>query len=166
MNKTMRAIAGAALLAVSGLAAAATTTTTVDAKGNSIVDGIAADAFLLTADTSFSVTASGIWQNDPNNAYQSGPNGHPDQQFSLGGVTFDIGSLVGEIGNGPLFKIGSSYTGNSGAGGELKLFYWDSDAFNNSGSVSAVVSSVPEPTNMALLAIALGAFAFTRRRKA
>jgi len=166
MNKTTRAIAGAVLLAVSGLAAAATTTTTVDAKGNSIVGGVAADAFLLAADASFSVTASGLWQNDPDNAYQSGPDGHASQSFSFGGATFDIGSLVGEIGNGPLFRVGSSYSGNSGAGGELKLFYWDSDAFNNSGSVSAVVSSVPEPTNLALLAMGLAAFAFTRRRKA
>ena len=54
----------------------------------------------------------------------------------------------------------------TGAGGELKLFYWDSDAFNNSGSVVAEVTAVPEPGNMALMALALGAFALTRRRKA
>jgi hypothetical protein len=166
MNKTTRAIAGVALLAVSGLAAATTITTTVDAKKNSIVGGIAADAFTLMADTTFTVTASGIWQNDPNNLYQSGPDGHIGNAYSVDGATFDIGALIGEIGNGPLFKIGSSYSGSTGAGGELKLFYWDSDAFNNSGTVSAVVSSIPEPTNVGLLALALGAFALTRRRKA
>ena len=164
MNKTTRAIAGAALLAVSGLAAATTITTTVDAKNNSIVGGTAADAFTLLADSTFTVTASGIWQNDPSSAYKSGPDGHPGNGYSVDGATFDIGSLIGEIGNGAFFKIGSSYTGNTGAGGELKLFYWDSDAFNNSGTVSAAVSSIPEPTNVGLLA--LGAFALTRRRKA
>ena len=166
MNKTSRAVLGAALLAVSGLAAAATAVVTVDAKANSIVGGTAADAFLLDAGDTFSITASGTWQNDPNNSYQSGPDGHADQTFSVGGQTFDIGSLIGEIGNGAFFKVGSSYTGSTATGGELKLFYWDSDAFNNSGSVIADVSAVPEPTNVALLAVALGAFALTRRRKA
>lgn len=166
MNKTMRAIAGAALLAVTGLAAAANIATTVDAKNNSVVGGIAADAFTLLPDTTFTVTASGTWQNDPNAAYLSGPNGHADQVFTLDGTTLDIGALVGEIGNGPYFQIGSSYAGSTGTGGELKLFYWDSDAFNNSGRVTATVSAIPEPTNLALLGLALGAFALTRRRKA
>jgi hypothetical protein len=55
---------------------------------------------------------------------------------------------------------------STGTGGELKLFYWDSDAANNSGSVVAEVTAVPEPGNVALMALALGAFALTRRRKA
>lgn len=166
MNKTSRAALGAALLALSGLAAAGTATVTVDAKANSIVDGVAADAFLLSAGDTFSITASGTWQNDPNNSYQSGPDGHAFQTFSSAGQTFDIGTLIGEIGDGAFFKVGSTYAGSTATGGELKLFYWDSDAFNNSGSVIADVSAVPEPSNMALLAVALGAFALTRRRKA
>ena len=48
----------------------------------------------------------------------------------------------------------------------MKLYYFDSDAYNNTGSVHIEVSAVPEPTNIALMALALGAFALTRRRKA
>jgi hypothetical protein len=165
MNKTSRALLAAALLAVSGLAAA--TTVAVDAKANSISGGTAADAFLLAAGDTFSISASGEWQNDPNTAvYQSGPDGRASQTFTLAGTTFKTGSLVGEIASGPFFLVGSSFSGSTAAGGELKLFYWDSDAFNNSGSVEAVVTAVPEPMNFALMGLALGAFALTRRRKA
>jgi len=65
---------------------------------------------------------------------------------------------------GPGGKIASVEAAN--AAGVLDLFYWDSDAYNNSGSVSAAVTAVPEPANLALMGLALGAFALTRRRKA
>ncbi len=168
MNKTLRTVLGAALLAVSGLAAADTLVTTVDAKNNSIAGGIAgADSFILIANSTFSVTATGTWQNDPNASYLSDANGHADSTYTYDGATFDIGSLVGQIGNGAYFLIGTSLVdASTGAGGQLKLFYWDSDAYNNLGHVEATVSAVPEPTNVALMALALGAFALTRRRKA
>jgi hypothetical protein len=170
MKKISRAVLGAALLAVSGFAAATSATVYVNAKANSVSGGTGVDAFLLSAGESFSVTASGIWQNDPSISYVSGPDGHPSQTFTLGSYTFDIGTLVGEL-DGTFFKVGSSYSGVTSTGGELALFYWDSDAFNNLGFVQAIVtgtpavSPVPEPANLALMGLALGAFALTSRRK-
>ena len=98
------------------------------------------------------------------------PDGHSNQTFTLGSYTFDIGTLVGEL-DGTFFKVGSNYSGVTPTGGELALFYWDSDACNNLGFVQAIVtgtpavSPVPEPANLALQGLALGAFALTSRRK-
>ena len=168
MIKFSRAALGAALLAVSGLAAASTGV--VDAKDNSLIGGTAFDTgVFLSIGESFSVTANAadLWNNsgtDP--TYVSNADGHPSQAGSIGGLTDSIGSLVGEIGNGPLFHVGTSYSSFAGVQGELKLFYFDSDAYNNTGSVDVEVSTVPEPANLALMGLALGAFALTRRRKA
>ena len=171
MIKFSRAILGAALLAVSGLAAAGTVSGIVDAAGNSLGGGTAFNTgVFLTSGESFSVTAnpSDLWDNswtDP--TYLSNADGHAFQMGSIDGLTDAIGSLVGQIGDGPLFHIGTSdLNAVAGAAGELKLYYFDSDAYNSTGSVHIEVSAVPEPTNIALMALALGAFALTRRRKA
>ncbi len=171
MIKFSRAALGAALLAVSGLAAAATTTTgVVDAQANSLIGGIAFDTgVFLTVGESFSVTANAadLWNNsgtDP--TYVSNADGHAFQAGEIGGLVDSIGSLVGEIGNGPLFHVGTSFSSLAGMQGELKLFYFDSDAWNNTGSVRVAVSAIPEPANIALMGLALGAFALSRRRKA
>ena len=170
MNKISRAVLGAALLAVSGLAAANATDFTVSAKDNSVAGGSALDTGItLSTGESLTITASGLWQNDPDTAtWQSGPDGHSNSTYTdvASNQTFDIGALIGKIGSGDYFLIGSSFTGTANAAGVLDLFYWDSDAYNNSGSVTAAVTAVPEPANMALMGLALGAFALTRRRKA
>ena len=170
MIKFSRAVLGAALLAVSGLAAAATSTGIVDARLNSLGGGTGFDTgIFLTGGQSFSATANAadLWDNsgtDP--TYLTNANGHAFQQGTLDGLFDSYGALVGEIGSGPLFNVGTSFTGLANATGELKLFFFDSDAANNTGSVHVEVSAVPEPTNVALMALALGAFALTRRRKA
>ena len=170
MFKISRAVLGAALLAVSGLAAATTTSGIVDARLNSLSGGTAFDTgIFLSSGQSFSATANAadLWNNsgtDP--TYVSNADGHAFQSQSIDGLYDAIGSLVGEIGSGPLFNVGTSFSGIAGATGELKLFYFDTDADNNTGSVHVEVSAVPEPTNVALMALALGAFALTRRRKA
>ena len=169
MIKFSRAALGAALLAVSGLAAASVTGV-VGAQANSLVGGTAFDTgVFLTAGESFSITANAadLWNNsgtDP--TYVSNADGHSFQSGSIGGLVDSIGSLVGEIGNGPLFHVGTSFSSFAGAQGELKLFYFDSDAWNNTGSVRIAVSAIPEPANIALMGLALGAFALSRRRKA
>ena len=170
MNKFSRAVLGAALLAVSGLAAASTHAGIVDAAGNSLGGGSAFDTgVFLASGESFSVTAnaSDLWDNswtDP--AYLSNANGHDNQIGTIDGLTDAFGSLVGEIGNGPLFNVGTSLDSVAASAGELKLFFFDSDAYHNTGAVHIEVSAVPEPGNFALMALALGAFALTRRRKA
>ena len=170
MSKFSRAVLAAALLAVSGLAAAETHTGIVDARLNSLGGGTGFDTgFFLTAGDSFSASANpaDLWDNsgtDP--TYLTNADGHAFQSGSLDGLTDAYGALVGEIGNGPLFHVGTSFSGVADATGELKFFFFDSDADNNTGSVHVEVSAVPEPANVALMALALGAFALTRRRKA
>ena len=170
MLKISRAVLGAALLAVSGLAAASTAGI-VDAAGNSLGGGTAFDTgYFVVAGQSFSVTANpnDLWDNsgtDP--TYLSNADGHSFQMADIDGLTDAIGSLVGEIGNGPLFHVGTNLSSTlATSSGELKLFYFDTDAYNNTGAVHVDVSVVPEPTNIALMGLALGAFALTRRRKA
>ena len=169
MIKFSRAILGAVLLAASGLAAAAATGV-VDAKTNSLIGGTAfSTGVFLGVGESFSVTANAadLWNNSgTDSTYVSNADGHSFQGGTIDGLTDYIGSLVGEIGNGPLFHVGTSFSGIAAGTGELKLFYFDSDAYNNTGSVRVAVSAVPEPANIALMGLALGAFALSRRRKA
>jgi hypothetical protein len=170
MNPFKRIVLGAALLAATGIACAATVNVVVDAAANSLGGGTALDTgVFLAAGESFSISANpaDLWDNswtDP--TYLSNADGHAFQSTSLGGLYDAIGSLVGEIGNGPLFHVGTSLDGVAASAGELKFFYFDSDAFNNTGSVHVAVTAVPEPANLALMGLALGAFALTRRRKA
>lgn len=56
-----------------------------------------------------------------------------------GNLSAPFGSLVGRIGSGPFFVIGTSFEAEVKESGPLLLYYWDSDAFNNSGSVTAVI---------------------------
>lgn len=177
MIKFSRVALAAALLAASGFAAAATSVTvTVDAKANSIAGGTGYDTGVsLNEGESFSAVVANagttFWKNDPSDGYNAtaaGNAGFGTYTAYVGstGYTFNIGTLVGEVGNGAYFAVGTSYSGTADTGGDLKLFFWDSDAGNNSGTQSVAVSAVPEPANMALMALALGAFALTRRRKA
>ena len=181
MIKFSRVALGAALLAVAGIASAATATVTVSAHDNSLygptgtgVDGL--DTGLTVNGGEFiTFSTSGSWNNSsPDTSYISGAGGHdgfvgdahPNFDFDQFGLNAPFGSLVGKIGDGAYFEIGDSFTGYANASGDLKLFYWDSDFANNSGSVTVQVSAVPEPMNIALMGLALGAFALSRRRKA
>jgi hypothetical protein len=182
MIKFSRAALGAALLVVTGLAAANTTTTVdVDALTNSIEvgyggttvapTGAATGVFLQAGQTFTAVVESGPgsntqWQNDPDSFYLTTADGGSFGDWSEGAATFAIGSLVGRIGTGDFFKVGSDFWGHANASGTLELFYWDSDAWNNSGTLKVDVTAVPEPANIALMGLALGAFALSRRRKA
>ena len=173
MIKFSRAALGAALLAVSGLAAASTTTVAVDAMINSVEGGSAevTGVFLAAGQTFTAVVESGpgsntLWKNDPAPFYTTTADGGSFGDWTEGDSTFAIGSLVGKIGSGDYFKVGSDFSGQANATGVLELFYWDSDAWNNSGALKVDVTAVPEPTNIALMGLALGAFALSRRRKA
>jgi len=170
MNQFKRIVLGVALMAAAGVAAAGTVNVVVDSAANSLGGGTAFETgVFLAAGESFSVSANpaDLWDNswtDP--TYLSNADGHAFQSTTLGGLYDAIGSLVGEIGNGPLFHVGTSLNAVASGAGELKFFYFDSDAFNNTGAVHVAVTAVPEPANLALMGLALGAFALTRRRKA
>jgi hypothetical protein len=165
----LRATVGAALLAAATLASAATTTTTIDSVANSIGGGAAKDSFVaLSAGEEFSVSVptTELWNNSFGNpAYNADADGNTFQTLTIGSFTAAIGSLVGEIGNGDFFKVGTSYSGTAATSGDLKFFYWDSDAYNNVGAVTASISAVPEPTTIALLGLGLGLVGLSRRRK-
>ena len=79
---------------------------------------------------------------------------------------FYYGELVGQIGSGAYFAIGTSFAGAANASGDLKLFYWDSNFGDNSGSVAADVSVVPEPGSVALMLAGLGIVGGLARRRA
>ena len=80
--------------------------------------------------------------------------------------SFAYGELVGRIGNGAYFAVGTSFNGTANAAGTLKLFYWDTYTGDNSGSVAATITVVPEPTTMALLLAGLGIVGGLARRRA
>ena len=77
-----------------------------------------------------------------------------------------VGSLVGQIGSGSFFLIGVSETFAAGTSGLLKLFYFDSNNYDNFGQISVTVSAVPLPAAGWLMLSGLAAFgAFGRRRR-
>ncbi len=80
--------------------------------------------------------------------------------LDLFGLSLPYGTLVGSIA-GNFFALGTSFSGAAVAAGELLLWYWDSNLFDNAEFVTANVErigggAVPEPTTLALLAGALG----------
>lgn len=86
--------------------------------------------------------------------------------LSQSGLSAAFGTLVGRIGGGDYFAIGTSYTGVAATAGTLSLSYWDSNRADNFGSVTANVTAVPEPETYALMLAGLGALGFIARRRA
>lgn len=163
----------------------------VDANANSTGGGVGVATFALLAGQQFSVSvaANDLWSAGPlprwSNAdglvgdlfYTAGTDSEVPvyaigtqigQAFSLhgqGGLSAAYGSLVGQIGNGSFFKIGTSYSGTATAAGILNLYYFDSINSDNTGSISAHVTAVPEPETYAMLLAGLGLFGGIYRRR-
>jgi hypothetical protein len=89
---------------------------------------------------------------------------------SQDGETFRFGALVGRIGAGDWFLLGTSFDDLVSSAGRLFLAYWDSNSGDNFGSVSASIevnpSQVSEPGTLALIGLALAGIAGLRRRRA
>jgi hypothetical protein len=84
------------------------------------------------------------------------------------GVSFPFASLVGQIGGGTPFRIGTSFDGIASSSGQLALMFWDSNNGDNFGSVSATVdvnpaSSVPEPATIFLTGAGIATLLARRR---
>ena len=167
-----------ALLAVSTMMVAGfanATVVTVDSLVNSTVGGSGLDTGVtLAVNSTFSIVvdASQIWNfgsGNPN--YDTNADGMAGQGWIMDfsnpdGSMFHgpIGGLVGQIGNGNFFNVGTNFTGTANASGTLNLFFMDSDAWNNSGAVQADINVVPEPATLGLMG--LGLLALARRRRA
>jgi hypothetical protein len=84
------------------------------------------------------------------------------------GLSLPFGTLVGEIA-GNFFAVGTFFSGPAVASGALNLYYWDSNAGDNTDSIRVTVRTpdqVPAPGALALLGLGLLAMRWTRRRHA
>lgn len=190
MNTLKSSLCALSLVALSATAGA--TTFEVKAYDNSTSGGVGVATLALTAGQQFSVSvdADDLWNAGPlprwSNAnglttgvfyapgtdsqvpvYATGTEiGSNFGAYSQNGLTAAYGTLVGQFGAGSFFAIGTSYTGMATSTDTLKLFYFDSNNGDNSGSVMANVTAVPEPETYALLLAGLGVIgAVARRRK-
>jgi hypothetical protein len=93
---------------------------------------------------------SGCRDSGPDGLGEANPFGCTFPCHDADGASYLFGSLVGRIGDGPWFLVGSGYEAPADRDGELTLAYWDSNQGDNSGSVSALVSVDCEPTGLGL----------------
>lgn len=183
-------LAGA--IAASSMVAAASGDFVVDAKTNSTGGGAGLATFALVAGQQFSVSvglddlwnagALPRWSNADGltgNLFYAATTDSEVGPYSIGtqigqsfgshtqgGLTAAYGTLVGQIGGGSFFKIGTNYSSTALTAGMLKLYYFDSNYSDNSGSITAHVTAVPEPESYAMLLAGLGLMAgIARRRK-
>ena len=187
MFKTLSSVAAALLLA--GTAHAAVVD--VDALADSYHSGVGTGAFAgtLAAGETFTVTVASDdlwsagalprWSNADGltgNVFATGTDesgeaagtkiGQSFGFYTTADGSFHYGELVGRIGNGQFFAVGTNYSGAAAAAGDLFLFYWDSYSGDNTGSVAATVTAVPEPASIALVLAGLGIIGGLSRRRA
>jgi hypothetical protein len=84
--------------------------------------------------------------------------------YTQGGFTALYGTLVGRIGTGAFFVVGTMFEETVTETGYLFLYAWDSDDGDNSGSIQVTISAVPLPAGGLMLAGALGGLILLRRR--
>jgi hypothetical protein len=167
MKKTIGQLIVVALLMIYAASAHANTFVIVDAYNNSSSGGIGkATTLNLTTGQSFVVSANTTdlwnagdlprWSNAnglTKNLFATGSDdsGQPlgtqigklFPNWTQGTLSAPYGSLVGQIGSGDFFLIGTSYTGTALNSGILNLFYWDENNYDNTGEITANVNPIP-----------------------
>ena len=103
------------------------------------------------------------------------PSGTPGVQigqsfgtWSQGGLVAPYGALVGAWDTTPssYFLIGTNFAGVATAStSNLKLYYFDENFSDNTGSILVNVTAVPEPETYAMLLAGLGLIGFMSRRR-
>lgn len=173
------ALAAALALPLAAPALAATVTLDVYAKEHSSTPGLGlATGIQVTAGTTLSISA------DPRDTWSLGSESPFTRTFTADGVsavapftnaygsytqgnlTARYGTLVGRIGSGDFFVVGSFFKETVTETGELFLYAWDNNDFDNTGLIQATISTVPLPAGGLMLLGGLGALTVLRRRRA
>lgn len=165
-----------AMAAASSAVANKVGTFLIDAQANSVAGGHELDTgIFLNAGERFAVTVpvTDTWNNSGTDPFTfENANGSSSQHpLWCRDLHADVGSLVGQLGDGPFFKVGTTFSGAAFSAGELRFVFWDTDAWNNLGSIHATVqtlsaaSSVPEAGSIAMLSMGLCLIGLSRRRK-
>ena len=171
MLKTFIAATALGLAIATGASAA---TVTVDAKLNSSTGGSGMNTgFAVLAGHSYKVTAAltDTWDLGVGNDIPHPRITNADGLTAyVGGWTQDFfnalyGTLVGTIGAGNFFALGTNTTFVAATSGTLFLYNFDSYSDDNGGEIEVTVSAVPVPAAGFLLFGALGGLALLRRRK-
>jgi hypothetical protein len=184
MIKTLTCVAAALMFA--GAAGAATVV--VDAKADSWNSGAGAgldtgislgagEAFAISvaADDLWSAGALPRWSNADGLVAPLLATGSDESGAAAGTLIgqayglldgFAYGELVGQVGDGAAFAVGTHFDGVADAAGVLRLFYWDTFTADNSGSVAASISVVPEPASIALMLAGLVTLGGLARQRA
>jgi hypothetical protein len=177
---------------VAGLTTSSAQAVTVDAFANSSSGGIGSvTGVFLTAGQTFTVTVASDdlwsagalprWSNADGltgNRFATGSDESGENAGTLIGQNFGswsqdlftapYGSLVGKIGAGAFFLVGTNFSGIANATGQLSLYYWDSNNFDNRGFVSAAIAAVPGPVvgaGLPGIIMALGGLVVLARRR-
>jgi hypothetical protein len=159
----------------------------VFAKDNSSTGGVGLATITLSTGQLFNVAVDpkDLWNAGPlprwsnadgltGNLYATGSDESGQSAGTLIGQSFGLytqknfsapyGSLVGQIGSGNYFLIGTNYSAVASAGGTLYLYYWDSNNNDNTEKIVANVNVVPIPAAAWLLGTGLLGLVVIRRR--